>query len=230
MSRTAGGRVLVVDDDPTIREIIGRTLHRHGYDVEMTASVTEALEAERRHRPDLIILDLGLPDGDGAEVIDAVRAHRPTPIIVLSVRGRERDKVDALDRGADDYLTKPFGIDELLARIRATLRRVQRRPSGAEVVIAGPLRLDPTRRRVTVDGQPVELTPTEYDLLVALAEADGGVVTTRRLLQRVWGPEYGSEAHYVHVYTARLRSKLGPAQERLTTEPGVGYRLEVDPT
>ncbi|HEX6129599.1 MAG TPA: response regulator transcription factor [Candidatus Limnocylindria bacterium] len=230
MSRVAGERVLVVDDDPTIREVIGRTLHRHGYDVVMTATVTEALEAERRRRPDLIILDLGLPDGEGTEVIDAVRAHRPTPIIVLSVRGRERDKVDALDRGADDYLTKPFGIDELLARIRATLRRVQRRPSGAEVIGAGPLRLDLPKRRVTVAGEGVELTPTEYELLLALAEADGGVVTTRRLLQRVWGPEYGSEAHYVHVYAARLRSKLGAAHDRLTTEPGVGYRLEVDPT
>jgi two-component system KDP operon response regulator KdpE len=197
--------------------------------VDTAATGQEALERYERVAPDLLVLDLGLPDMDGLDVIRRVRDRASTPIIVLSARDAERQKIAALDLGADDYVTKPFGADELLARIRVALRHLARPPRGAEPVFsAGPLRIDLERREVTVDGRPAHLTPTEYELLKAFIEHPNKVLTDRMLLQRVWGPDYGSEDHYLHVYVARLRRKLEPegaAPRLLVTEPGVGYRL-----
>jgi two-component system KDP operon response regulator KdpE len=176
-----------------------------------------------------VILDLGLPGRDGFEVIKTIRAKSATPIIVLSVRGSDADKVGALDLGADDYLTKPFSVDELLARVRVVLRHVARPRAGAEPVFrAGELAVDMELRRVTVGGREIRLTPTEYDLLRAFIANPNRVLTPLMLLRAVWGAEYGSEAHYLHVYVARLRRKLEPDPKKpryLRTEPGVGYRL-----
>jgi len=234
MSSGPGARLLVVDDEPGIRETLVRNLKGHGYQVRSAEAGAEALDTAARFKPDLILLDLGLPDLDGTRVIEQIRSRTSTPIIVLSVRGAERDKVRALELGADDYLTKPFGIDELLARVKVALRHAARTRHGAEAVFrSGQLAVDLAQRAVTVDGRPVHLTPTEYALLGALIAAGGGVLTDRALLQRVWGPEYGSENHYLHVYVGRLRQKLEPDPARpryLRTEPGVGYRLvEVEP-
>lgn len=234
MSAGQGARILIVDDEPRIRDTVARNLKGHGYQVRSAESGNEAMDTAARFKPDLILLDLGLPDLDGTQVIEEVRSRTSTPIIVLSVRGSERDKVRALELGADDYLTKPFGIDELLARVKVALRHAARTQRGAEALFrSGELAVDLAQRVVTVDHRPVHLTPTEYALLGALIAAGGGVLTDRALLQRVWGPEYGSENHYLHVYMGRLRKKLeaDPAQPRyLRTEPGVGYRLvEVEP-
>src|SRR5205823_60312 len=204
-------------------------LARHDFQVATAESGRGALDEYHRWHPDLILLDLGLPDLDGLAVIREVREQASTPIVVLSARNAERDKVAALDLGADDYLTKPFGVDELLARIRVALRHAAGPSSGAEAVFrAGDLEIDFERRRVAVAGREVHLTPTEYDLLKALASHPDKVLTDRMLLQQVWGVEYGSEDHYLHVYVARLRKKLeaDPQKPRhLITEPGVGYRL-----
>lgn len=232
MSQAAGARVLVVDDEPAILRAVRSVLARHGFQVETAETGREALEVHACRRPDVILLDLGLPDMDGMEVIRAVRERASTPIIVLSVRGAERDKVAALDLGADDYLTKPFGVDELLARVRVALRHAARPARGSAAVFrARDLEVDLERRRVRVGGQEVHLTPTEYELLKAFIAHPNRVLTDRMLLQQVWGPQYGSEAHYLHVYVARLRKKLeaDPRNPRyLVTEPGVGYRLLAD--
>jgi two-component system KDP operon response regulator KdpE len=232
MSRTPGARILVVDDEPAIRRAVSTNLARHGYQVDGTDSGQEAIRRCETRPPDLILLDLGLPDLDGLEVIRQVRARSNTPIVVLSVRGAERDKVAALDLGADDYLTKPFGVDELLARIRVALRHVAGPPRGAEAVFrTGGLEVDVERRVVRVDGNEVHLSPTEYGLLKVLITHPNKVLTDGMLLQQVWGPAYGSEAHYLHVYVARLRKKLEPDPQKpryLVTEPGVGYRLLAD--
>ncbi|MDQ5841239.1 MAG: response regulator transcription factor [Chloroflexota bacterium] len=229
MRPAPGARILVVDDEPGIRETLARNLEGHGYQVRSAETGAQALEAAARFQPDLVLLDLGLPDLDGTEVIERIRSRTSTPIVVLSVRGAERDKVRALELGADDYLTKPFGIDELLARVKVALRHAARTRQGADPVFrSGELAVDLDRREVTADGRPVHLTPTEYALLGALIAAGGRVLTDRALLQRVWGPEYGSENHYLHVYIGRLRKKLEPDPARpryLRTEPGVGYRL-----
>lgn len=229
MKQAPGARVLVVDDEPAIRETLARSLEGHGYQVRNAETGEEALDAAARFQPDLVLLDLGLPDLDGTHVIETIRSRTSTPIIVLSVRGAERDKVRALELGADDYLTKPFGIDELLARVKVALRHAARTRQGADPIFrSGALAVDLERREVTADGRPVHLTPTEYALLGALIAAGGRVLTDRALLQRVWGPEYGSENHYLHVYIGRLRKKLEPDPSRpryLRTEPGVGYRL-----
>jgi len=225
----AGARILVVDDEPGIVRAVQANLTGHGFAVETAGSGEAGLESFRRSRPDLIILDLGLPDMDGTDVIRAVRAAGNVPVLVLSVRGAERDKVKALDMGADDYLTKPFGVEELLARIRVALRHAAQPVTGAEAVFkAGALEVDIGRRRVRLAGKPVHLTPTEYDLLRAFISHPDRVLTDRMLLQAVWGPEYGDEAHYLHVYVARLRKKIEPDAQSpryLVTEPGVGYRL-----
>jgi len=223
----AGARILVVDDEPAIVRAVRANLDRHGFRVDTATTAQEAME-HAQMRPDLILLDLGLPDGDGLELIRLVRETSTTPIIVLSARGAERDKVRALDLGADDYLTKPFGLDELYARIRVALRHATRMPGSAPVFRTGDLEIDVEHRRVTVADEEVHLTPTEYTLLVALAKNADRVVTDAMLLREVWGPQYGDEDHYLHVYVARLRKKIERDPQRpryLRTEPGVGYRL-----
>jgi two-component system KDP operon response regulator KdpE len=224
-----GARILVIEDEPGIRRAVERNLAGHGFDVRGVETAEAGLDFETRFHPDLVLLDLVLPDTDGFEAIRRLRARTSTPIIVLSVRGAEHDKVMALELGADDYLTKPFGVDELLARIRVALRHAARSGSSHEPVFrSAGLEVDLERRTVSVGGQPVHLTPTEYALLGALIANAGRVLTDRALLQRVWGPEYGSEDHYLHVYMARLRKKLeaDPSNPRyLHTEPGIGYRL-----
>lgn len=225
-----GARVLVVDDERSIRRALQTILARRGYRVEVAETGEEALESYSRQLPDLIILDLGLPDIDGVDVIRQVRARTNTPIIVLSARGAERDKVTALDLGADDYLTKPFGVDELLARVRVALRHFAVSSGGGTDAIfrTGDLMVDLEKRSVSLAGQEVRLTPTEYNLLKALISHPNKVLTERMLLREVWGPEYGDEGHYVHVYIARLRKKIEPNPQSpryLRTEPGVGYRL-----
>lgn len=224
-----GARILVVEDEPAIVQAVKANLAGHGFEVETAFTGEAALDSFEGRRPDLVLLDLGLPDMDGTEVIQRLRSEANTPIIVLSVRGAERDKVRALDLGADDYLTKPFGVEELLARIRVALRHAARPAAGAEPVFrTGDLKVDIARRRVSVSGKPVHLTPTEYELLRAFIANPDRVLTDRMLLQAVWGLEYGDEAHYLHVYMARLRKKIEPGAQRpryLVTEPGVGYRL-----
>jgi two-component system KDP operon response regulator KdpE len=221
-----------VDDEPAIRRAVSTNLSRHGYQVDGTDSAQDAIRRYDARPPDLVLLDLGLPDLDGLEVIRAIRGRSNTPIIVLSVRGAERDKVAALDLGADDYLTKPFGVDELLARIRVALRHVAGASRGTEAVYrTGGLEVDVERRIVRVDGQEVHLSPTEYELLKVFIIHPNKVLTDGMLLHQVWGPAYSSEAHYLHVYVARLRKKLEPDPQKpryLITEPGVGYRLLAD--
>jgi two-component system KDP operon response regulator KdpE len=232
MTHSTGARILVVEDDPGILRALKTNLTRHGFEVETAETGGQALDSYSCRPPDLILLDLGLPDVDGTVVIQEVRARASTPIVVLSVRGAERDKVAALDLGADDYLTKPFGVEELLARVRVALRHAAGVASGtAPVFKTGDLEVDIERRRVRVGAEEVHLTPTEYDLLKTFVSHPDKVLTDRMLLQAVWGPEYGSEAHYLHVYVARLRRKIEPDPQRpqhLLTEPGVGYRLRTD--
>ena len=232
MTKATGARVLVVDDEPSILRAVRINLDRHGYQVITAETGEQALEQAARHPVDLIVLDLGLPDLDGLEVVRQIRARTSTPIIILSVREAERDKVRALDVGADDYLTKPFGVDELLARIRVALRHAARPPQGTAAVFrTGDLEIDLELRRVTVGDREIHLTPTEYELLKAFATHPNKVLTDLVLLRQVWGPEYATEAHYLHVYVARLRKKLetDPQNPRyLLTEPGVGYRLLAD--
>ncbi|HLH23339.1 MAG TPA: response regulator transcription factor [Chloroflexota bacterium] len=221
-----GPRVLVVDDEPQIRRALRVGLASHGYQVQVAASGEEALALATHARPEVVILDLVLPGLDGLEVCQELRRWSPVPIIVLSARGQERDKVQALDLGADDYLTKPFGMDELLARIRAALRRAGASPS--PVLESGELRLDQARRVVTLRGAPVHLTPTEYDILRYLMANAGKVVTHRALLAAVWGPGYQDSARMLRVFIAQLRRKIEPVPARPTyirTEPAVGYRF-----
>jgi two-component system KDP operon response regulator KdpE len=222
-----GARILLVDDEPAIVRAVRANLGSRGFRVDVAESGREALERADSH-PDLILLDLGLPDLDGLDLIRALRGRGRAPIIVLSARGAERDKVRALDLGADDYLTKPFGVEELLARIRVALRHTLRSGTDEPVFRTRGLAVDVEHRRVTVEGEELHLTPTEYALLTALVRHADRVVTDAMLLQEVWGPEYGDEDHYLHVYVARLRKKLesDPQKPRyIVTEPGVGYRL-----
>jgi two-component system KDP operon response regulator KdpE len=223
-----GPLVLVVEDEPEMRRLIRHTLRAHGFEVVEAVTAREALAHAASRNPDLVLLDLGLPDMDGLEVTRALRRDRHTPIIVVSARGRERDKVAALDLGADDYLTKPFGTGELLARMRAALRHAG---PGAEAPLtfeAGDVRVDLGRRVVERGGTPVHLTRTEYRLLEALVRGAGRVLTHRQLLEAVWGPNYVGQTHYLRVFMGQLRQKLeaDPVRPRLLrTEPGVGYRL-----
>ena len=219
----------MVDDEPGILRAVQANLAAHGFEVATAETGATALDLYERRRPDVVILDLGLPDIGGSEVIRRVRSLGSTPIIVLSVRGAEREKVAALDLGADDYLTKPFGLDELLARIRVALRHASRARAGVGAIFrTGDLEVDLEHRRVRSGGLELHLTPTEYDLLNALIAHPDKLLTDRMLLQAVWGPQYGDEAHYLHVYIARLRKKIEPDPQRpryIVTEPGVGYRL-----
>ena len=225
--------VLVVEDETAVRRFLRATLDASGYGVVEAVSAAEAIAAAGTRPPDLILLDLGLPDLDGVEVTKRLREWSATPIIVISARGRENDKVDALDAGADDYLTKPFGVAELLARLRVALRNASRRSAGPSdpVFRIGDLEVDLGGRRVKVGGEEVHLTRTEYNLLAVLAKNAGKVVTHRQLLKEVWGPGSTSQSHYLRVYMGQLRHKLesDPARPRyLETETGVGYRLRTD--
>jgi two-component system KDP operon response regulator KdpE len=225
----AGSLVLLVEDESQLRRFLRTSLSAHGFRLVETAKAAEALALATSHNPELILLDLGLPDGDGITVTRRIREWSSTPIIVISARGREADKVEALDAGADDYLTKPFGVNELLARMRVALRHAQRTALPAEPVLeAGPLRIDFGRHEVTMDGAPVHLTPIEYRLLALLARNAGRVLTHRFILKEIWGPGQAGQTHYLRVYMATLRRKIEPQPARpklLTTEPGVGYRL-----
>ncbi len=229
-SERKGARILVVDDEPAIRRAVTTNLGRHGFRIEEAETGQHALELLGSFRPDLLILDLSLPDVDGIKLIESIRERSVVPIIVLSVRGGERDKVTALNLGADDYLTKPFSVEELLARIRVALRHIAR-PGVSSVFRTGELEVDLERRRVRANGRDVVLSPTEYDLLKAFVANPDRVLTHGMLVHQVWGPEYGEESHYLHVYVARLRKKLelDPQRPRyIQTEPGVGYRLTTD--
>ncbi len=228
-----GLRVLLVEDDAETRRLVARNLEAHGYQVDLAPDGATALERWEARRPDLLLLDLGLPDVDGLELSRRIRREATTPILVLSAREREEQKVAALDQGADDYVTKPFGMSELHARLRALLRRAagpERELDGS--LRAGRIRLDLVRHEVRVGEIPVHLTPREYELLRVLATARGRVVTHHRLLETVWGRAYADEGHYLHVYVSQLRRKLdaadpaGDAGGAIVSEPGVGYRLE----
>lgn len=224
--------ILVIEDEPQTRRFLRTMLRANAYQVVEAATAREGLVQAAGRNPELILLDLGLPDADGVEVARQLRLTTRAPIIVLSARGREPDKVAALDSGADDYLTKPFGAPELLARIRVALRRAAAPDDGLlePVFVSGALRVDLARREITSNGQPIHLTPTEYKLLAALIRNAGRVVTHRQLLHDVWGTNYEQQTHYLRVYMAQLRHKLesDPARPRLlTTEAGVGYRLLV---
>ena len=225
----SGARVLVVDDEPQILRALQTSLRGAGYEVVVAATAQEALAAAAMRPPDAVILDLVLPDGSGTDVCRELRSWSAAPVLVLSVVGDEAEKVAALDAGADDYVQKPFGIDELLARLRALLRRAG--PSTEPVIEVGELVVDIEKRLVTVAGRRVQLTPNEFELLRVLAQNEGKLMTHPAILREVWGPAYGTESHYLHVYVSQLRQKLeaDPARPRyLLTEPGAGYRL-VDP-
>lgn len=228
--RTPRGRVLVVDDERPIRRFLRVALTTEGYVVGEAGTAMEAVERAVSERPDVVILDLGLPDGDGLDVLSKLREWSSVPVIILSVRGEESDKISALDLGADDYLTKPFSAGELLARLRAALRRAWR-PVDEPTISVGGLTVDFARRVVTVEGHEVDLTATEYALLKALAQNAGKVLTHRQLLRAVWGSGYETESHLLRVNVSNLRRKIepDPLKPRLiVTEPGVGYRLKGD--
>jgi two-component system KDP operon response regulator KdpE len=221
-------RILVVEDEPGLRKALGINLRARGYEVALAADGRSALTAASQRPPDAVILDLGLPDMDGAEVIEGLRGWSSAPIVVLSARSEEPDKVTVLDAGADDYVTKPFGMDELLARLRAALRR----GAGSEDVPAiatESFTIDLAARQVLgSDGDAVRLTPTEWHVLEVLVRNEGKLVSQRQLLQEVWGPRYETETNYLRVYLAQLRRKLEPDPSHpryLITEPGVGYRF-----
>ncbi|HEX5261702.1 MAG TPA: response regulator transcription factor [Gaiellales bacterium] len=220
--------ILVVDDERPIRRALEVTLTRAGYRVSTATDGSEALTAAALDPPDLVILDLMLPDADGADVCSQLRDWLRAPILLISAVGDEQDKIRALDAGADDYLTKPFGIGELLARVRALLRRSDGAGAGDRVLEAGELRIDLPRRGVTANGEEVRLTPTEFDLLKELALADGRVLTHQMLLRNVWGPGYAQETQLLRTHMGRLRDKLeeqGVPRKTIETLTGVGYRL-----
>ncbi|MGD0273857.1 MAG: response regulator [Gaiellaceae bacterium] len=222
-------RILVVDDEPQLLRALATNLKARGYEVDQAATGEAALMLAAGHHPDLVVLDLGLPGIDGLEVINGLRGWSSVPIVVLSVREREADKVAALDAGADDYVTKPFGMDELLARLRAALRRAA--PAGKEeaIVATRDFTVDLTAKRVRRDSKEVRLTPTEWEIVEILVRNEGRLVTQRQLLKAVWGPQYEKETNYLRVYLAQIRRKLepDPSQPRyFLTEPRIGYRFE----
>jgi two-component system KDP operon response regulator KdpE len=232
----SGAHLLLVEDDAVARAAVAQNLAGHGYVVVEAEDAAGAMRAWDASRPDVIVLDLGLPDIDGLTLIRRVRREAATPILVLSARGREADKIEALDAGADDYVAKPYGIGEVRARIAALLRRTGG-PAGAPsgVLRNGSIALDPVRRVVTVRGHDLDLTPREYELLKQMLGAPGRVLTRGRLLRAVWGTAYSEEGHYLHVYVSRLRRKLaaadpdGGARDLVAAEPGVGYRVREAP-
>jgi two-component system KDP operon response regulator KdpE len=221
--------ILVVDDETAMRRFLRVSLVSSGYQYLEAETGEKALTEAAAHNPDLILLDLGLPDHSGIEVTRRLREWSKTPIIVISARGQETDKIEALDAGADDYLTKPFGVGELLARIRVALRHAAKTEAGESRFSVGELEVDLGRRRVTLAGQEVHLTPIEYKLLTVLVKHAGRVLTHRQLLREVWGPNSGEQTQYLRVYMGQLRHKLekDPSRPRyFMTEPGVGYRLQ----
>ncbi len=226
--------ILIIEDDPETRRSVARDLAAHGYRVEEAATGKAALRAWEARRPDLVLLDLGLPDIDGTTLIRRMRQEAGTPILILSARDGEEDKIRALELGADDYVTKPFGMGELHARIRALQRRAAG-PAGNEsgIVRIGPLMLDAARHEIRVGEQPISLTPREFEVLKVLVAHAGRIVTRGRLLRAVWGTAYSDEAHYVHVYVSQIRRKLAAADPEgaleglIVAEPGVGYRIEL---
>jgi two-component system, OmpR family, KDP operon response regulator KdpE len=228
----SGANILVVEDDDETRHAVVRELHLRGYEVTEAPDGKSAVERWERRRPDLVLLDLGLPDVDGIQLIRRIRREAATPIVILSGRYEEREKVQALEAGADDYVTKPFGVDELNARLRVALRHgAGPAGDGAGRLSAGPLLLDPGRHEVTVDDRPVELTPREFEILRVLLTNQGRIVTKGRLLRAVWGEAYQGEDSYVYVHVSQLRRKLaaadrdGALRDLIVTEPGVGYRV-----
>lgn len=222
--------VLVVEDETQMLRFLRTALSAHGYRVIEAGTAREALSAVTTGNPEIILLDLGLPDGDGIDVTHRIREWSRVPIIVISARGKEDDKVTALDAGADDYLTKPFSVNELLARMRVALRHAAQTGTDTTsmVIEIGPLCIDQVRRMISVEGRDIHLTPIEYRLLVLLARNAGKVMTHRQILKEVWGPSYVSETHYLRVFMTQLRRKIEPDPARprlLITEPGVGYRM-----
>jgi two-component system, OmpR family, KDP operon response regulator KdpE len=219
-------RVLVVDDEPQFLRALVTSLRGAGYEVDSANTAAEARTAAGLRPPDAVVLDLLLPDGTGTELARELRTWSDAPIVLVSAVGDEEEKIAALDAGADDYVTKPFAIGELLARLRAVLRRAG--PPGEPVLEVGPIRVDLERSLVTVDDSPVHLTPHEFRILRLLAQNEGKLLTHRTILREVWGPAYGDESNYLHVYVSQLRRKLEPDPARpryLLTEPGAGYRL-----
>lgn len=226
--KAQGARILVVDDEPQIRRSLQIGLESKGYAVEAVDSGPAAISSFYNRHPDLMIVDVLMPGMNGVEVVRRIRESSVVPIIVLSVLGDERHKVDALEGGADDYITKPFGMEELLARIHSLLRRAAGAHSPQPIFVAGNLSVNFDRREVALDGIPVKLTPTEYDLLKYMIEHAGKVLTHRMLLQEVWGPAYAEQAQYLRVFIGQLRKKLekDPTRPRfILTDPGVGYRF-----
>jgi two-component system KDP operon response regulator KdpE len=231
-----GPRLLLIEDDDATRQTVATNLEAHGHRVHQAADGTEGLRRWDAERPDLILLDLGLPDTDGGTLIRRFRRDATTPILVLSARGAERDKVAALEAGADDYLAKPFGLAELRARITALLRRTGGANADASGTIRhGPVAIDVTARIASVGSTVLDLTPREYELLRTMLAAPGRLLTKGRLLRAVWGTAYAQEGHYLHVYVSRLRRKLaaadptGATRDLIVAEPGVGYRIAEDP-
>ncbi len=232
MKASDGPTILVVEDDAETRAVLVRELSSRGYRVEEAGDGATALRRWQSRRPDLVLLDLGLPDVDGSQVIGRIRRDAPTPIVILSGRYEEREKVEALERGADDYVTKPFGVDELNARLRVALRHSAGPAAAVDgSVRSGPLVLDPARHEVRVGRRPVELTPIEFEILRVLLSQSGRLVTKGRLLRAVWGEAYQDADSYVYVHVSQLRRKLAAAdpegrlRDLIVTEPGVGYRI-----
>ena len=225
-------RILVVDDEPQLLRALATNLKARGYEVDQATTGEAALMLAASHHPDLVVLDLGLPGIDGLEVISGLRGWSSVPIVVLSVREREADKVAALDAGADDYVTKPFGMDELLARLRAALRRAAPAEKEEPIVTTPDFTVDLAKKRVSRDSKEVKLTPTEWEIVEILVRSEGRLVTQRQLLKAVWGPQYEKETNYLRVYLAQIRRKLepDPSQPRyFVTEPRIGYRFEPGP-
>ncbi|HEX4001410.1 MAG TPA: response regulator transcription factor [Candidatus Acidoferrales bacterium] len=221
-------KILIVDDEPQIRRVLRTTLTSHGYTVAEARSGDEALEEIRHERPDLILLDVNMPGRSGLETCSEIRSTSDIPIIMLTVRNSERDKVQALDAGADDYVVKPFGVEELMARIRAALRRVTP-PESVPPFLSADLKIDFEKRTVLVKGQQVRLTPKEFELLRHLVANQGKAIAHRRLLQAVWGPDYGEETEYLRVFINQLRKKIEPDPGNpryIHTEPWIGYRFD----
>ncbi len=222
-------KVLIIEDEKQIRRFVRAAVEEEGCQVTEAENMAQGLMDAGTRRPDLLILDLGLPDGNGIELIRDLRAWSDTPVLILSARSRENDKIDALDAGADDYLTKPFGVGELRARVRALLRRRSRTSDSTPVVVFGQVMVDLSRRLVTRDGETVHLTPIEFRLLSVLIGHPGKVLTQRHLLREIWGPAYSENSHYLRVYVGHLRQKLEDDPTRpefFLTETGVGYRFQ----